>query len=65
MIINTSDFFKYDTDLAETVLNEYSRYESVLNEALSEFMQGVEKSFEMKSEDGIVKEFVNKEDDQD
>jgi hypothetical protein len=43
MVINSKDLYTYSEDLADTIFNEYSRYETLINKTLTIFMHQVEK----------------------
>lgn len=44
LVISLADFLKYDLYLAQTLFNEYYKYEPILNQAVTEFMHEFEKN---------------------
>jgi hypothetical protein len=60
MLITTKDVFNYDDNLGYIIMNEYSRYESVLNKALTEFMYHVAKNSYDENADTDMKMEENK-----
>ena len=46
MTVSSKDLYAFSHDLADTVLNEYSRYEPLLNRTLTMFMHQVEREID-------------------
>jgi len=63
MVVNSYDFHNYDELLAATVMGEYSRYEAVLNRALTVFMHQIEKNFDNFNNEEWINSKKSKEDE--